>query len=258
MRLAIDVTMHYQIAAGDAVLLALEVAEDAGQTVLNSALEIEDATLSRIGGEGQLGKRVWARIAGRRMSLRYTATVDVTRPAVALDKLTATPLHELPGGVLTYLRPSRYCQSDLFTTVAEKHFGHLDGGAKVAAILDWVGREIDYVPGSSNPGTTAVETYVSRQGVCRDYTHLVCTLARASGIPARYASVYGADVFPQDFHAVAQVWLQDEWHLVDATGMSVADGVALVACGRDAGDVAFMETENWADFVHQNVTVSRV
>lgn len=258
MRIKIDVNMAYQIALGDPVLLALEAAQAEGQTVLDSSLDIANATQQRIGGEGQVGQRVWAMVDGQRLDLRYGATVEVTRPAVVLEGLSATPHQELPSAVLTYLRPSRYCQSDLFATLAERQFGHLDGGAKIAAILDWAGQELAYVPGSSNAATTAVDTYVSRQGVCRDYTHLVCTLARAGGIPARYASVYGVDVSPQDFHAVAQVWLEGAWHLVDATKMSVAEGMAVVACGRDAGDVAFMETEHWADFIHQSVVVSRL
>ncbi|WP_299622361.1 transglutaminase family protein [uncultured Tateyamaria sp.] len=258
MRIRIDVEMAYQIAKADPVLLALEVAVAEGQTILDSALDITDASLQRVSGQAEVGQWVWAMVPGTRLDLRYGATVEITRPAVTLDVLAASPAHSLPSTVLTYLRPSRYCQSDLFTTFAQRQFGHLEGGAKTTAILDWVRQEIEYRPGSSHGGTTAMDTFVSRQGVCRDYTHLVCTLARAAGLPARYASVYGADVDPQDFHAVAQVWLNDAWHLVDATGMSVAEGMAVVACGRDAGDVAFMETSHWADFIHQSVVVTRL
>jgi transglutaminase-like putative cysteine protease len=85
---------------------------------------------------------------------------------------------------------------------------------------------------------------------------MVCALCRAAGIPARYVSVYGPGVQPPDFHAVAQVWLDGAWRIVDATGMCSADAVVVVAVGRDACDVAFMETETPAYLVTQSVLVT--
>lgn len=249
--------MEYQIFDNDTVLLILEAAQTDGQTILESVLEIEDATMHRIGGEGGVGQRVWAFVKSDQLKLRYRAKVDVTRPEVALETLEATPMSALPGEVVTYLRPSRFCQSDMLTGFAEKQFGHLEGGAKIASILDWVKAEIAYAPGSSNATTTAIDTFVGREGVCRDFTHMVCSLARAANIPARYTSVYGADVQPPDFHAVAQVWLDGAWHLVDATGMNTAAGLVVIGSGRDAADVAFMETAQWAQFSAQKVSVSQ-
>jgi len=257
MPINIDVALQYQISDGDMVLLILEAARSDGQSVLESDLEIENATLRRINPEGAVGQRIWANVPGRRFSLRYRAKVDVTRHVVTLENLAATPLNTLPGKVLTYLRPSRFCQSDLFTEFAAQQFGHLNGGAKIASILDWVTTEMSYVPGSSNAETTAVETFRAREGVCRDYAHVVCSLARAARIPARYTSVYGARVTPPDFHAVAEVWLDGAWHLVDATGMGLATDMVVIGAGRDAADVAFMETEHWADPISQSVAVSQ-
>lgn len=258
MRIEIDVHMDYQLSGEEPVLLTLEATHTDGQIIVESALDIEDATLHRIVADGMFGGRVWAFVTSDRLKVNYRAQVDVTRANVALESLAASPLHALPGEVLTYLRPSRYCQSDLFTDFVGKQFGHLEGGAKIAAILTWVAEAIAYTSGSSNATTTAVDTFKARQGVCRDYTHLVCSLARAANIPARYASVYGTHVSPQDFHAVAQVWLNDAWHLVDATGMSTADATVLIGAGRDAGDVAFMETGQWADTISQTVKVSKI
>jgi len=257
MKLSIDVAMEYAHEHGDPALLAITVAHTDGQTVIESALEIDNATLRWIDGEGGLGQRVWATSQGAQLKLRYHARVDVTRPDVVLDTLPPTPWHALPGDVMTYLRPSRFCPSDLFTGFVAKEFGHLEGGEKIAAIVDWTGAALSYVPGSSTGTTTAVDIFVAREGVCRDYAHLVCSLARAANIPARYTTVYGPDVDPPDFHAVAEVWLDGAWHLVDATGMSTAAGLAVIVSGRDAGDVAFMETEKWANPIRQNIKVSR-
>lgn len=116
---------------------------------------------------------------------------------------------------------------------------------------------MSYVPASSSPATTVVDTFAAREGICRDYAHMVCALARAAGIPARFASVYAPDVDPPDFHAVAQVWLEGGWQFVDATGMSRPDEAVLIAVGRDACDAAFLETDLPAEPVAQSVAVRR-
>ena len=257
MKLAIDVDMTYALERGDPALLAITAAQTKGQTVLSSVLEVENATLRWIGGESNVGQRVWAQAEGCLLNLRYRAQVDVSRANIALPTLGATPLSVLSGEVLTYLRPSRLRPSDLLHAFAHEQFGHLEGGEKIAAILDWTAASLKYVPGSSNVTTTAFDTFMTREGVCRDYTHLVCGLARAGNIPARYAAGYGANVDPPDFHAVAEVWLEGAWHLVDATGMSKASDLAIIGSGRDAGDVPFMQTENWATFIHQRIHVSK-
>lgn len=257
MRLNINVSMHYALAPDDPALLAITAARTDGQTVLDSDLAIENASLHWIDGEGGIGDRVWAAAQDHRLKLRYRARVDVNRPDVPLENLAAAPLHALPASVLSFVRPSRFCPSDQLVSFVERQFGHLAGGDKIAAILDWVWQSLAYAAGSSHAGTTAIDTFVTREGVCRDYAHLVCALARAANIPARYISGYGPDVSPPDFHALAEVWLEDAWHLVDATGMSSASGLAVIASGRDAGDIPFMETESWADLIDQSVIVSR-
>lgn len=255
MRLNIDVEIKCQLSHGDAALLMIEAASVPGQRVITASLDIEGARLHR---PYAAGPAVWAIVAHDTLNLRYLAEVEITRTRVPVGRLSTNPPEALPADVLPYLRPSRYCQSDLFTDFARQQFGAMEGGAKIAAISDWVATTLTYTPGSSHAGTTAVETFADGKGVCRDFAHLVCALTRAAQIPARYVSVYGADVCPQDFHAAAQVWLAGAWHLVDATGMGAADTMAVIATGRDAGDVAFMETAHWAQSIRQIVCVTPV
>lgn len=257
MKLSIDVYMDYQTAADDPVLLAVTAAQTQGQTVLHSDLQVEDATLRWIDGTGQRGQMVWAFVPGERLKLRYKAAVDVTRATVSLDHLAPTPFPDLPAAVIPYMRPSRFCPSDLFVSFAARQFGHLQGGAKIAAMRDWVADALTYVPGSSTGTTTAIDTFVTRQGVCRDYAHVMCSLARAANIPARYVSGYGPRVDPPDFHAVAEVWLDGAWHLVDPTCTSTPSDLAIIGSGRDASDVSFMETEKFAQPIFQRIDVSQ-
>lgn len=257
MRIQIDVKLHYRFMRPNTVMLALQAGAVDGQQVLHESLDIGDADLSPIVGDAGIGERVWARLPGYEMDLKYRALLDITRPSSVLEHLQAAPLYLIPGDVAPYLRPSRYCQSDKFQTFVETRFGEFSGGQKISAILEWIKAEMTYVPGSSHSGTDVLETFAERQGVCRDYAHLVCTLARAAQIPARMVAVYSPDVMPSDFHAVAEVWLSGKWHLVDATGMCGADTMAVIAVGRDAYDIAFMDSEAPAEMLFQSVWVTR-
>jgi len=257
MQIEIDVTMEYDLGPDNPAALSIEAARTTGQNVIEDRLDIEGAEITRIDGEAGIGHRVFAHSADGGLRLHYRALVDATRAAEQLQGLASAPMHALPAEAISFLRPSRYCQSDMFPAFVARQFGALEGGAKIAAIRDWVAAEMAYVPASSGPSTTVIDTFAARQGVCRDYAHMVCALARAAQIPARYASVYAPDVDPPDFHAVAQVWLDGDWHLVDATGMSRPDEIAVISIGRDACDVAFMETAKPAQMVTQKVSVSR-
>ncbi|ARE39203.1 Transglutaminase-like [Rhodovulum sp. P5] len=257
MEIEIDVKMNYTLGPGATACLVIGAADTDGQTVLDSRLETNAAELNRIDGEAGVGQRIWVQLSQDTLSLTYHARVDVSRANTPLESLAAVPLHQLPAEALSFLRPSRYCQSDMFPAFVARRFGDREGGAKVAAIRDWVAAEMAYVPASSGPATTVIDTFAAREGICRDYAHMVCALARASGIPARYASVYAPDVDPPDFHAVAEVWLDGGWQLVDATGMSRPDDIVLIAAGRDACDVAFLETSLPAQLVEQTVSVGR-
>ncbi|SHL97967.1 Transglutaminase-like enzyme, putative cysteine protease [Roseovarius litoreus] len=257
MTIDIDVSLAYDVGAAGLALLAVEAAQTKTQVVTEETLDVENAVLRHIKGESGFGRRTWARVDGPTLRLRYRANVDVSRAPVQLEGLSAAPLDELPADLIAFLRPSRFCQSDQFETFAAKEFGHLSGGKKVAAIVEWIQSKLTYAPSASDRGTTLLDTFSSRKGVCRDYAHLLCGLARASHIPARYVSAYGPSVDPQDFHAVVHVWLNNEWQLIDPSGMCPADELVLVGAGRDAADVPFMETPNEAQFIDQRVCVKR-
>src|SRR5258708_11514433 len=105
------------------------------------------------------------------------------------------PASELPDDVLLFTLPTRYCQSDLLVNTATKLFGEVEGGwARVAAVCDWVHDNLEYTPGSSTASTSAIDVYLRREGVCRDFAHLAVTFLRALDLPARYCAGYLADI----------------------------------------------------------------
>ncbi|MCR8826984.1 transglutaminase-like domain-containing protein [Pseudosulfitobacter koreensis] len=258
MRIQIDVAMQYRFTRPNTIFLTIEAAKCAGQTVTYENLYVGDIPINRIAGDSGVGQRVWAQVPWNELSMSYKAQVDVTRQPVALERLSAVPVHLIPAEVAPYLRPSRYCQSDKFGAFVEKRFGNLQGGQKVAAMRSWIEANLTYVPGSSDADTNVLETFAGRQGVCRDYAHLMCTMVRAAQIPARMVAAYSPDIMPPDFHAIAEVWLDGDWHMVDATGMCSADSTAIIAVGRDAYDIAFLDSQVPAEMLYQSVFVTRI
>lgn len=240
MRIAIDVMLDYWIEDSADVLLQIEVAAMADQRLEVQDLKVwTDTPLAAVTGEDGVGQRCLTRGTGSFRS-EYRAVVSIERPTVQIATLSAAPPRALPGEVISYLLPSRYCESDRFEGFVHAEFAGLDGGALAVAMRDWVHHNLRYEGGTSTGVTTAMMTFADRRGVCRDYAHLLCALARAGGIPARCVSAYAPNVDPQDFHAVCEVWLADGWHLMDPTGMAACDEIARVAVGRDATDIAFM------------------
>ena len=89
-----------------------------------------------------------------------------------------------------------------------------------------------------------MDTLLLGEGVCRDYAHLVVGLLRAQDIPARLAAVYAPGLYPMDFHAVVEAWVDDEWRVVDATGLAPRQSLLRIATGRDAADTAFLSVHH--------------
>lgn len=258
MHMTIDVNLDYRLAAPGAAILTLEVADTEGQTIRSSDMRFSPSLdHRRVPAEEGIGQRIMAHVTDR-LSLRYQAEVEITRARPDLARMQAVPVQDLPGEALRHTLPSRYCEAHRFMNFTASRFRGLTGGPLVASLRDWVEDELAYVAGVSTGDTSAVDTFLDRRGVCRDYAHLLIALCRAGQVPARIASVYAPPVQPQDFHAVVQVFLDGAWHLVDPTGMAEADGMALVAVGRDATDVAFLTTISDAQMDGQQVAVRQV
>jgi transglutaminase-like putative cysteine protease len=147
----------------------------------------------------------------------------------------------------TYLRPSRYAEADKFFGFAATEFGaYVDSTTLLEKVSSWVGTRLSYVPGSSDPIDGAVDTLLAGAGVCRDFAHLVVALLRAVNVPARVVSVYAPGLFPMDFHAVAEAFVDGQWRVVDGTLLAPRQTLVRIATGRDAADIAFLDNHKGA------------
>lgn len=246
VRLELSTQLGYDIGAGGCdFIFNVQAARTPHQAVVHESLQlsqlvpsteyVDPATQSRF-------LRLHAEPGG--FTLTYTAVLDVTHYRAQAEGVTACGPLNLPGEVLPYLSPSRYCQSDRLMAVAAREFGHLPASYKRAqSICDWVGQHVTFQSNSSTSATSAIDTLVERVGVCRDFAHLMIALCRASGLPARMASGidYGADpIFgPQDFHAYVEVFVVQRWFMFDPSGTAIPMGFVRFGTGRDAADIAF-------------------
>jgi transglutaminase-like putative cysteine protease len=170
------------------------------------------------------------------------AAADVIEPGAPEVPVTA-----LPDDVLRFVMPSRFCLPDELGHEAWQRFGGLTPGwGRVQAIVDYVHESLVFVPGASNPWTSAADAYRARQGVCRDFAHLAITFCRALNIPARYVFGYIPNIGvpaltePMDFAAWFEAYLGGRWYTFDARNNRPRSGRVVVGRGRDAVDVALI------------------
>lgn len=246
VRLKVAIKLHYEIL--DEVsdfIFNVHAAQTRCQSLVTEEFQVSQPVDVSLFTDPVHGNR-YARLRAQRglLSLCYDAVIDITHHTAPPDSVAEVPVAQLPAEALAYIYPSRYCQSDRLRQLANNEFGALPPGYwRVQAIQDWVQRRTRFLPGSSNPTTSAIDTIVEQNGVCRDFAHLMIALCRALNIPARFATGidYGAErrFGPPDFHAYVEVFLGGRWYLFDPTGMVLPTGLIRLGTGRDAADVSF-------------------
>jgi transglutaminase-like putative cysteine protease len=165
--------------------------------------------------------------------VKTTELVDVAPGAPFVEILN------LPHNVLSYLLPSRYCESDRFSDLASNITANqLPGYDQVAAIETWLCDTISYIPGSSDYPISAIEVNYKQSGVCRDLAHLGIALCRSLSIPARMVVGYLYKLEPMDMHAWFEAYVGGRWYTFDATQTEPKGGYVAIGYGHDAADVA--------------------
>ena len=203
---------HLQITAGQQVPVVSEELTFIQGDRVYTPTEIVDQSgsrLHRLTGEAGL------------LEIRYEAHIEGQTSTNRTSDLEA----------ITYLRPSRYCQSDEVFQQARRQFKGLQGHELIAAVTDFVSSSTTYTPGLSHGTDSAVTTLMTGQGVCRDYAHVVIALLRAMDMPARYAACYAPGLRPMDFHAVAEAYSTAP----GTSSMPLASRTVARSCGSRRG-----------------------
>lgn len=224
------------------VLLLVRAADAADQSRLAEELSATGARVEE-GPADALGTRpLRIHTEGGAVRVRYRASVAVNGAGreCPRDDRPLPSASALAFDLLPWILPSRYATSDALAPSAEASFGGLPRTrALIPVVGDWIRERVTYRPGASDALTTADETLLARQGVCRDMAHLGVSFLRALEVPARVVAAYAPLLDPPDFHAVLEAHDGVAWRLVDVTGLAPVETLVRIATGRDAAEVAW-------------------
>jgi transglutaminase-like putative cysteine protease len=245
-----SVSAHLALEVTEPATLVLEIA--VAQPYLDAGAASEE--LAVLGESGALAYTELLTRHGTRVHVVEAPAGAVTVDYAATIDGRIAPVPVAPWDLLRYLRPSRYCESDALGPTALAEFAGVPREQLLEAVSSWVGTHLSYVPGSSLPTDGAQATLLAREGVCRDYAHLVVALLRALDVPARVVGVYAPGIEPMDFHAVAEAYVDGGWQVVDATALGPRESFVRIATGDDAADIAFLSIHHG----RANVTAQQV
>lgn len=125
-------------------------------------------------------------------------------------------------------------------------------GEALTELNSWIYKEFGYQPGVTDISTPISKVIKQRRGVCQDFAHLMLSILRTAGMPARYVSGYIEHFDPEKTeaklvgaaasHAWVEVYLPGgEWYGLDPTNNQPAgERHVVTAVGRDYHDVAPM------------------
>lgn len=168
---------------------------------------------------------------------------DVPDASLPLARLAADPL--IADEYAEFLGPSTYIALE---PDSEDLTHALLGAAPETTAFAFLQRAATYIRehfayqlGTTNVHSTVADVIAGGSGVCQDFAHLLLSLCRHAGLPARYVSGYLGDVARSGAsHAWAEAFVPPYgWVGVDATLGTLCTGRHVkIAVGRDYADVA--------------------
>ncbi len=241
MQFQVATELKYEVPQRSTVILNVHALETPGQQVVREHFHLEPRVQREeflsVSGENRLVRLDTGN--AKELTVAYSATVE-TRPQVVRQRdIESVAIARLPRQVISYLFPSRYCQSDRLGRLAWGKFGGIARTyERVVAIAEWIHGNVEYLRGETDTATSAFDTVTQRAGVCRDFAHLGIALCRALSIPARYFSGYAHQLQPPDFHACFEAFIGSQWYVFDPTQLAPLNGLVRIAMGRDAADAS--------------------
>lgn len=191
-----------------------------------------------------------------------TITVTVTtRPLPTSGAKLFVPSAQAPATLSAYLASTVYvpAQSETFQALARQIVGSETDSAKAAGkIAAWVHNTV-----KPDPGIAAIrsadDVLKDPRGVCRDYTTLFTTIARAAGLPTKQCVgiVYADGKFL--YHAWPEVWvgtadsadLAAGWVALEPTfGAPFADATHIKLAEGEITDVARISADIGSYQIH--------
>lgn len=223
--------------------LRMRPADNDGQKVQSWTIEAEGGQLGASFTDGAGDPITTLTLARpiKELSIHVSGEVDTTDTSGVLKGHYET-IHPL-----VYLRDTKLTQADeaLRELAAKLSVNKSAGSLPFAHALSEGTREaVEYRPGSTDHDYTAAEALAQGAGVCQDHTHVLISLARLAGFPARYVIGYlhsdASGNTHEASHAWAELYVTDlGWVGFDASNAVCPDERYLrIGSGLDAHDAA--------------------
>lgn len=188
----------------------------------------------------ELVVRMEAKVALPKSPLTYSSSIR---------RRTSIPLTWMPWQrqmMTPYLLPAELPESQLEELMDYAMSFVERNDYDVMAVLNDINKtiyhEYSYVSGSTNFSTTAYDVYVTRKGVCQDFSNLFISLARLLGLPARYRSGYifnGGKYENTEMSDATHAWVEIYLPWIGWVGYDPTNGCEAksdhirIACGRN-------------------------
>ncbi len=144
---------------------------------------------------------------------------------------------------LHFLMPSRFCPSDRLIAFCERQFaGLIQPYARLRAIDDWMRRHLGSTSPAVEPAeaglSSALDVFERGFGAPCDLAHLMITLCRACGLPARYVTTIALeDAAPLALYPWVEVLIGNAWLAHDPSRRLSRTALMRIGTGRDAAEV---------------------
>jgi len=221
-----------------ALMLMLRARSGASQWIRRDEFFISPKTtvMEYTDGYGNLSQRL--------LAPKGKFEIHTTIEAETSDFMDETPsagfvsVQDLPDSVLTFLLPTRYCESDKFPALTLSVIEQTSlGWSQVNRITQWIRENVAYEPDKGETLLTADEVRAQGHGVCRDLAHLGIAMCRSIAIPARLVVGYLHELSPMNLHAWFEAYVGNRWYTFDPSQKALTGGRIAIAYGRDAVDV---------------------
>lgn len=184
-------------------------------------------------------------------SIVETSAPDPLPQALDLGEWDRLRSDRVLGETFDFLRQQGFCvETDALRSFASEHgldrLRDRDPLTAVRRLAETIYDAFDYEPGVTDAESPIDLALSARRGVCQDFAHIMITICRSWGIPARYVSGYlftdregGDRSDPDASHAWLEVFLPStRWIGFDPTNNTLAgERHVSAAIGRDYADV---------------------
>jgi len=146
-----------------------------------------------------------------------------------------------------FLKPTAYTtlSEEMLQSVIEAIGKEANPYIFLQKLNEYIFNHFSYVPGATHVKTIASEAFAKKSGVCQDFSHVMLSICRHVGIPARYVSgyIYGGEDAAMRGDSQTHAWVEGYipeygWIGFDPTNNMMAKNQHIcVATGRDYGDI---------------------